>query len=167
MGAAFCASTAVWPSRLRRKTLPGVWRDDQVTVARGKVRLLASSSAQADQKIGNEEDSPVGDLDFMCSEKLDFEPDTAARVQTLLEDVKQRPTYYGSAGAALVGFYVAWSAIRSVLAVINTIPLLGDFFEVIGLAYVFWFCWEYMRDVDKRAEFLARVDDFVKSVKSA
>mmetsp|Transcript_38534 Transcript_38534/g.151942 ORF Transcript_38534/g.151942 Transcript_38534/m.151942 type:complete len:116 (-) Transcript_38534:1926-2273(-) len=102
---------------------------------------------------------------YIPDELNDMEPDFAARLQTLAEDISSRPLYYANAGLVVLAMYFVTTALHGMLVMVNQVPLVQDSFETIGLIYLLWFLMEFVGDSNKRSDLLDRVDYFMKNLK--
>lgn len=76
-------------------------------------------------------------------------------------DVGARPGYYGK--LVLFGFsaLVGLKILQSVVAAVDSIPILPSLLELIGLGYTAWFVWRYVIFKESREELMAEIEDFM------
>lgn len=76
-------------------------------------------------------------------------------------DVQRRPGYYGKVAAYAVGTVVGYTILKAVVGAVESLPLVPDVFELIGLAYSAWFVWRYLIFSEAREELLQEVEELL------
>ena len=69
----------------------------------------------------------------MLPNEIDMEPDSLAKFQTLIEDMANRPGYYGAAAGVLGTVYMFWNIFTGLLAYMSTLPLLAHALETVSI----------------------------------
>lgn len=62
-----------------------------------------------------------------------------------------------------LGFFFLYT-IDALITTVNSIPLLGLFFEVIGLVYTVWFVFRYLLFAARRAELKVKISSFQSAI---
>ena len=120
------------------------------------------SQAGDKKKFNNLNTSTIKILDNLVLKSenfLDTLPATLKKVDTFIGNIPQTISNYlykypnlpAILGYGILGFISAYLSI-AVLDAINDIPLLGEFFEVVGLVYSIWFGVRYLLFASNREE---------------
>mmetsp|Transcript_35777 Transcript_35777/g.90235 ORF Transcript_35777/g.90235 Transcript_35777/m.90235 type:complete len:153 (+) Transcript_35777:648-1106(+) len=99
-------------------------------------------------------------------EPLDTE-ELAAKASATVNDLKAKweATEEKPAAIALTvaGFVGVWAA-SGVVGALDKLPIIGDFFELVGLLVTGWFIYRYLLFGPDRAELMENIDGFLAKV---
>lgn len=81
-------------------------------------------------------------------------------VQTKWEATEEKPA---AIALAFTGFIAVWAA-SGVVGAVDSLPVVGDFFELVGLLVTGWFVYRYLLFGPDRAELKSKINGFIDKV---
>eukprot|EP00276_Gloeochaete_wittrockiana_P009646 CAMPEP_0184645300 /NCGR_PEP_ID=MMETSP0308-20130426/1788_1 /TAXON_ID=38269 /ORGANISM="Gloeochaete witrockiana, Strain SAG 46.84" /LENGTH=145 /DNA_ID=CAMNT_0027074199 /DNA_START=195 /DNA_END=632 /DNA_ORIENTATION=+ len=82
----------------------------------------------------------------------------------LLADLTQRPLVYAKIAALGGAGFLAVLVASSLSAGFHKVPLLPNFFQLIGFGYIVWFAYRYLLFADNRKELKELIESFIGKI---